>query len=265
MLRNASAALLLALTLVGAAAAQPQPGRYPWQAERDYCNEPRGEIVATGDVPFGAWRTKPRWWTAQGVIRLSDSRPITPDMYLVWTYDTGLGAQTSYGAAWGEFDLCMLDESVRNSDQVFWFVEVFERKGGPILYRSRFPQRFEVNRPIVLIAEPASGPTPLNWVTGRILRRPTHRDILEVYPKQALRDGLPGEAVLTCTVEARGALTGCEVTHETPGSGFGAAALKLATRFRVRTDHWDLTSNVGKRFQVRVEFSACRNHRDRRC
>lgn len=259
----AVAALVLVMAMASSASAKPQPRLYPWQAERDYCNERRGEVVATGEYSFGYWTSKPRRWTATGVIRLSDGRAITPDLYVVWGYDSGHGGQTVYGATRSEFDLCILDDNVRNSDQVYWFVEVFEGEGGPILYRSRFPQRFEVDRPIVLVAEPAKGPTPLNWVTGRILRRPSERDILEAYPAPALRAGLRGEAVMTCTVERRGALKDCEVNFETPGSGFGSAALSLASRFRVKTDHGDRTSNVGKRFQVRVDFSACRNRRER--
>lgn len=65
------------------------------------------------------------------------------------------------------------------------------------------------------------------------VKLPSAQDLTSVYPAKALHDGVEGQATLRCTTEADGRLADCSVGAESPpGYGFGAAALKLADKFR---------------------------------
>jgi protein TonB len=67
------------------------------------------------------------------------------------------------------------------------------------------------------------------WVS-----RPSAEEMTREYPARALELSKAGQAVLHCFVTISGTLTGCTVTSETPADyGFGAAALRLAKRFRM--------------------------------
>lgn len=74
--------------------------------------------------------------------------------------------------------------------------------------------------------------TPLaapNW-----LEKPKSADLVQFYPQEALHQGLPGQATLSCGVAESGVLTACKVVRERPGgAGFGAASLQLVQRFRM--------------------------------
>lgn len=60
------------------------------------------------------------------------------------------------------------------------------------------------------------------------LTRPRAEDLLGVWPAEALKRGLGGRAVLSCTVTTTGALVECQVASESPpGAGFGQAAIAL--------------------------------------
>jgi TonB family protein len=62
---------------------------------------------------------------------------------------------------------------------------------------------------------------------------PSAEDLDKVYPPKALHLGIEGTATLRCTTRLDGTLADCAVAGETPGGyEFGAAALKLAPRFR---------------------------------
>ena len=61
----------------------------------------------------------------------------------------------------------------------------------------------------------------------------TYADMLKVYPKAARKQGVPGQATLTCQVMTNGKLTACKAEDEgPPGQGFGKAALMLAHKFQ---------------------------------
>ena len=63
-------------------------------------------------------------------------------------------------------------------------------------------------------------------------KRPSENDLLAVWPRDALRRGTGGRALLHCKVSAQGALFDCDVVSEAPaGKGFGGAALALAPQF----------------------------------
>ena len=82
----------------------------------------------------------------------------------------------------------------------------------------------------------------LQWVS-----RPTALDIADVYPRVALQAGIAGRAGLACQIADDGKLTDCKVAGEQPAQlGFGAAALKLAAKFRAVTanDQGDRTAGA---------------------
>lgn len=62
--------------------------------------------------------------------------------------------------------------------------------------------------------------------------RPTDAELVRAIPRQVLDAG--GRVVLACKVEAKGALSPCQVVSETPaGKGVGAAFLSLAPKYRL--------------------------------
>ena len=69
-----------------------------------------------------------------------------------------------------------------------------------------------------------------NW-----LQRPSERDIMAVWPREAWAKGVGGRVTLKCRVSLRGTLTDCTVAAEEPeGSGFGEAALALVPQFLLK-------------------------------
>jgi protein TonB len=66
------------------------------------------------------------------------------------------------------------------------------------------------------------------------IRLPTGDDLASVYPERARQWGVGGLVRLRCRVTADGFLESCNVLDEAPsGKGFGAAALRLASKFRM--------------------------------
>jgi TonB family protein len=64
---------------------------------------------------------------------------------------------------------------------------------------------------------------------------PTADELGRFYPPLARQIALPGKARMRCNVNTLGMLDSCKVVGETPaGVGFGAAALQLASYFRMR-------------------------------
>jgi TonB family protein len=87
-------------------------------------------------------------------------------------------------------------------------------------------------------------------------RTPSQRRLAEFYPDRALQRGREGEARLHCTVLDGGALD-CAKISETPGGGFGNAALRMSRSLRhaaVRRDGADATGTpVNLRVVFRIE------------
>jgi TonB family protein len=87
---------------------------------------------------------------------------------------------------------------------------------------------------LVLAAGALLGAAPADqnpdWV-----RKPTAKDLLAVWPQEALKNSLSGRGVIGCKVDIRGTLFACRVTDESPpDSGFGAAALALTPQFQMK-------------------------------
>ena len=83
----------------------------------------------------------------------------------------------------------------------------------------------------ILLAAPAVAQEP-GFVPPDWIKKPSWEDLNAVWPREAMKKGLDGRAVLSCTLTARGLLEACTVREETPaGEGFGAAALLLTPSF----------------------------------
>ena len=81
----------------------------------------------------------------------------------------------------------------------------------------------------------------------------TGDDILHLYPAQAIQEGINGGATLDCVVIEDGAVR-CLASSEHPlGYGFAAAALQLATKYRVRIGA--RTDVIGKRVHWKINFA----------
>lgn len=90
-------------------------------------------------------------------------------------------------------------------------------------------------------------PRPI-WV-----RTPSERRLTSLYPTRALERGREGEARLSCIVQDGGALD-CEKTAETPGGGFGNAALRVARTLRHAPRRADGSDAAGSPVNLRVVF-----------
>ncbi len=82
----------------------------------------------------------------------------------------------------------------------------------------------------------APGPHPEVVIAADWLRMPKPDDFNRFYPARALEEGVEGEATMNCKVRPDGTLTLCRIVREAPaGKGFGAATLKLASRYQMTT------------------------------
>lgn len=85
------------------------------------------------------------------------------------------------------------------------------------------------------------------------VQAPNPRRLSALYPERALARGREGEARLRCTVLADGALD-CTRMEETPGGGFGSAALRVARAYRHAPQRADGADATGTPLNLRVVF-----------
>ncbi len=75
----------------------------------------------------------------------------------------------------------------------------------------------------------APGDANPDWV-----KKPDGRDLANVLPAKAAREGVSGKATIRCRTTVEGFLEACKVLNESPeGYAFGAAALQLTPQFRM--------------------------------
>jgi len=84
------------------------------------------------------------------------------------------------------------------------------------------------------------------------VRTPNPRRLAALYPRRALERGREGEASLLCIIQPGGALD-CARVSATPG-GFGAAALRVARRFRHAATLADGSDAAGVQVNLRIVF-----------
>jgi len=86
--------------------------------------------------------------------------------------------------------------------------------------------------------------------------KPSGEDLAEYYPKAAAASRTPGVATISCAIDAEGALVNCTVAAETPpDQGFGAAALKMAPKFKMRPMTRDGKPVAGGTVRIPINFA----------
>ena len=66
------------------------------------------------------------------------------------------------------------------------------------------------------------------------IAKPTAEDLAAVYPPGAAARGIEGRTLIACRVTAVGQMGSCTIEAEEPArEGFGMAALRLASKFRM--------------------------------
>ncbi len=90
-----------------------------------------------------------------------------------------------------------------------------------------------------------------DWV-----EKPTGDELVDVFPAAAQLLGIPGRVLLGCRVAISGDLEACGVLDETPkGEGFGAAALLITPRFKMRPMTRDGVAVAGARVNIPITFA----------
>jgi TonB family protein len=108
--------------------------------------------------------------------------------------------------------------------------------------------------PAVVAPSPAAaGPiTDPQWESVRA--RPGEME--RYYPPRALAEAASGVAIIECRVSGKGSLEDCKVLREEPeGMQFGDAAVKLASRFQMKTTTRSGATAVGRVVRMPIEFN----------
>lgn len=75
------------------------------------------------------------------------------------------------------------------------------------------------------------------------------------YPDRATRQNIDGRVTISCSVRANGTVTGCSVVSENPPDyGFGDAAIRLSSKFRMKPKTADGSPVEGGRVNIPIVF-----------
>lgn len=87
--------------------------------------------------------------------------------------------------------------------------------------------------------------------------KPSETDFEAAYPKRLKRNKVSASVVVTCRIDAAGALQGCKVMTEAPGGkGLGEAALKLIPHFRAKPLDGEGQAVAGRVVDLPIAFQA---------
>ncbi len=107
----------------------------------------------------------------------------------------------------------------------------------------------------VLSAPAAAQDREPDWI-----RRPSAEDLMGVWPRKALKEGLGGRVVLVCIATVQGTLRACRVeSQDPPDAGFGGAALALGPQFVLKPA---LRGGAPVEAQVRIPINFPKPTRD---
>lgn len=101
-----------------------------------------------------------------------------------------------------------------------------------VIETTKKEDRVEQQGPPVVTQSPPRPPviTRPDWA-----RLPDARDLERFYPPRAREQEVEGRSTIRCSVTAQGTLVDCSVVSESPdGYGFGEAAVRMSSRFRMR-------------------------------
>jgi len=121
--------------------------------------------------------------------------------------------------------------------------------GREIVVRITFPI------PVAIDPSPAP-PTAIILTSANVewLERPDSARISLLYPVQAFRQGLSGQAILDCIVDAEGRLACLILSEEPAGQGFGEAAIRASRLFRMAPETRDGRRTAGGRVRIPIRF-----------
>jgi TonB family protein len=101
----------------------------------------------------------------------------------------------------------------------------------------------------------AADPAPPEVIKPVWVQRPTLKQIVRAYPRDALNHGAAGTAVIGCRVADDGTLQTCAIEEQKPARyHFGDAGLKLASDFRMKARDEDGRRTAGVSVLIPIQF-----------